>query len=275
MIFSWKIFLEKFIGETPISNYQSYNTSMSRGISDKLFFIDKTNFDGIVDFGCADGLLLSKIHRGKLIGYDLDDEMISIARSNLDKRVILTSNWNEVLNNIQSCKSPLLNLSSVIHEVYSYSSSNEVKRFWEKMVFGGDFKFITIRDMIPSVQMDKSRINDFKEDVKKIRRSEIVTSNKKYLESFENRWGSINTDYRTFLHFLLKYRYVKNWEREVNENYLPLSLETLKSKIPDNYKIVYEDNFIFNPLKDRVKLDFGVDIRYPTHTKMIIKNLKF
>ncbi|MGA1049083.1 MAG: hypothetical protein ACO3UU_13830, partial [Minisyncoccia bacterium] len=43
----------------------------------------------------------------------------------------------------------------------------------------------------------------------------------KSLISFEKVWGSIFKDYRNFIHFLLKYRYTDNWEREVNENYLP------------------------------------------------------
>lgn len=57
--------------------------------------------------------------------------------------------------------SPLLNLSSVIHEVYSYSHSSVIKKFWEKQVFGGSFKYITIRDMIPSVNIHKNEVSKF------------------------------------------------------------------------------------------------------------------
>jgi len=69
----------------------------------------------------------------------------------------------------------------------------------------------------------------------------------------------------------LKYRYTDNWDREVNEDYLPVSLETVKTKIPSNYKIVYEQDF----LKQQVKKDFNVHLTHSTHTKMIIQNKNF
>lgn len=274
-IHNWKLFLEELVGETPISDIQSYIDGMGTTMRDKLFFAENASFDVIVDFGCASGTTLSRISqinpKAKLIGYDLDESMLSKAKSILDKNALLTDNWDEVISEVQKYKSPLLNLSSVIHEVYSYSNSNTIKSFWEKQVFGGDFRFISIRDMIPSSQVDKSEMNDFKDDVRKVRR----LADPKYLQSFEKRWGSINDNYRTFLHYLLKYRYTNNWEREVNENYLPVSLETLKSKIPSTYKIAFEEDFILPFLIKQVKQDFGITINHSTHTKMIIKNIKF
>ena len=70
----------------------------------------------------------------------------------------------------------------------------------------------------------------------------------------------------------MKYRFTDNWDREVNENYLPVSLETIKSKIPNNYKVVFEDDFVLPFLKQQVKKDFNVDLTHSTHTKMIIRN---
>ncbi len=274
-IFNWQLFLEELVGEKPISDIQSYIDGMGMSFSDKMFFIDKVNFDVIVDFGCADGSFLSKVSkanpRAKLIGYDLDQTMLSKAKSVLGNNATLTSNWNEVVSEIQRYKSPLLNLSSVIHEVYSYSNSNTIKFFWEKQVFGGDFKFISIRDMIPSSKIDKNEINEFKEDVKKVRK----ISDQRFLKSFEDKWGSINDNYRTFMHYLLKYKYIENWDREVNENYLPVSLETLKSKIPSSYKVSFEEDFILPFLQRQVTNDFGVSITHSTHTKLVLKNTKF
>lgn len=275
-ILSWQLFLEELVGEKPIADIQSYIDGMGLSMKDKLNFVfDNVNFDVIVDFGCADGSYLANMSRlnpkAKLIGYDLDPTMLSKAKSILGKDAILTDNWDEVRTAVQSYKSPLLNLSSVIHEVYSYSNSNTIKFFWEKQVFGGDFKFISIRDMIPSSVVSKSEMNEFKDEVKKVRR----LSDPKYLKSFEDKWGTINDNYRTFMHYLLKYKYIENWDREVNENYLPVSLETLKSKIPSNYKIAYEDNFVLPYLQSQVNKDFGIHITHPTHTKLIIRNLKF
>lgn len=274
-ILNWVLFLEKLVGELPISNIDTYIQGMSMGIQDKLFFTDIVNFDVIVDFGCADGTFLEKISNInpniKIIGYDLDSTMLEKAKNKLKKDAILTDDWNVVINSIIGYKTPLLNLSSVIHEVYSYSNSNTIKKFWDIQVFGGDFKYICIRDMIPSVEIERNEISHFKDDARMVR----LKSDKKILDSFESKWGSINTNYRTLIHYLLKYKYTENWEREVNENYLPVSLETIKSKIPSNYKLVFEEDFILPHLKDQIKKDFGIKLTHSTHTKMIIKNLKF
>jgi len=274
-ILKWKLFLEELVGEKPISNYDKYIAAMGKTMGDKLFFVSKADFDVIVDFGCADGSFLSKLASAKpgvkLIGYDLDDEMLSKAKSILGEDALLTSNWNDVVLELSKYESPLLNLSSVIHEVYSYSHSSVIKKFWEKQVFGGNFKWITIRDMIPSVNMHKNEIIAFRDDVKKVK--EITDPF--YLKSFEEKWGTIDDNYRTFVHFLLKYRYIDNWDREVNENYLPVSLETVKKKIPTSYQITYEEDFIVPFIQQQVEKDFGIKITHSTHSKLIIKNSNF
>lgn len=150
--------------------------------------------------------------------------------------------------------------------IYSYSHGSLVKKFWEEQIFSDKFKYIIIRDMIPSTEMGKSE--SFKNDVRKIK----LKSNKFYLNSFEKKWGKISDNYKVLTHFLLKYKFTDNWEREVNENYLPISLETLKKKIPNNYSIIYEDSFILPYLKNQVMKDFGIELAHTTHTKMILKN---
>lgn len=272
---NWKLFLEELVGNNPISDLQKYIDGMSLSIKDKLFFVDIVDFDIIVDFGCADGTFLEKIismnPNIKIIGYDLDDSMLKKARIRLGEKAILTNDWNEVIKNLNNFKNPLLNLSSVIHEVYSYSNSRTIKKFWEEQVFGNNFKWITIRDMIPSIELTRNEIYTFREDVKKVR----IKSDRYYLKSFEDKWGSINNNYRAFIHYLLKYKYIDNWDREVNEDYLPVSLETMKTKIPNSYSIVYENDFLLEYMKKEVKKDFGIELTHSTHTKMIIKNNKF
>ena len=274
-VLNWQLFLEKLVGEKPISNLQSYIDGMNYSMKDKLFFTDIIDFDVIVDFGCADGTFLEELSKikpnVKLIGYDLDDEMLSKAKSRLGKKALFTNNWYDAVKYTSSFRNPLLNLSSVIHEVYSYSSPNVISQFWNSQVFGGDFKYITIRDMIPSLEIDKQEINDFKDDVRNVRKK----SDKFYLDSFEKEWGTINDNYRRFVHYLMKYRFTDNWDREVKENYLPVSLETVKSKITNDYKIVYEEDFLLQFLKDQVKKDFNVELTHSTHTKMILKKTKF
>lgn len=268
IITRFELFLEK-VGEIPISNPDNYISAMNKSMPDKLFFLNIINPDVIVDFGCADGTTLLNIKKIKpkitLVGYDLDPIMVQKARNKVPSATI-TSDWNDIKSLICNYDNPVILLSSVIHEVYSYSRSSLIKKFWNEQVFGDLFKYVVIRDMIPTTLMQKEDILKFKEDAKKITK----LSNKKYLNSFENIWGLIDNDYRTLVHWLLKYTYIDNWEREVRENYVPLTLETLKKKIPNNYKITYEKNFVFPPIKERVLKDFGVEIKHSTHTKMII-----
>jgi 23S rRNA U2552 (ribose-2'-O)-methylase RlmE/FtsJ len=274
-ILNWKLFLEELVGEKPIADFDDYIEGMKMSMEDKLFFVNKLDFDVIVDFGCANGTFLSLVQNMKpnvkLIGYDLDDTMLLKAESILGEEALLTSSWQQVVLELSKYEKPLLNLSSVIHEVYSYSHSSVIKKFWEQQVFGDNFKWITIRDMIPSVEIHKGERKSFEEDAKKVR--ELADSY--YLKSFEDKWGSIHNNYRTLVHFLLKYRYTDNWDRELNENYLPVSLETLKKKIPSSYKIVFEEDFIVPFIREKVMEDFGINIKHSTHTKMIIKNDSF
>ena len=274
-ILNWKLFLEELVGDKPIADFDEYIEGMKLSMEDKLFFVNRLDFDVIVDFGCANGTFLSLVQNMKpnvkLIGYDLDDTMLSKAESILGEEALLTSNWNQVVSELSKYKNPLLNLSSVIHEVYSYSHSSVIKKFWEQQVFGGNFKWITIRDMIPSVEIHKGELKSFEDDVKRVK----DLADPYYLKSFEERWEPIENSYRTFVHFLLKYRYIDNWQRELNENYLPVSLETVKKKIPSSYKIISEEDFVVPFIKEKVMEDFGIIIKHSTHTKMIILNNNF
>jgi hypothetical protein len=274
MIINWEKFLET-VGKIPIEDHKSYIDAMALGIIDKMFFVSRIKPDVIVDFGCADGQLLEAVYninpKIRLIGYDISKDMIVKAQNRLGNLATVTDNWDYVMREIKEYHRPTLVLSSVIHEVYSYATTKYVREFWKNKVFGPHFKYVAIRDMIPSVEMERKKISDFQEDVVKVREQSVP----KYLKSFESRWGDIGENYRTFVHYLLKYRYVDNWERENNENYVPISVETLNKKIPSNFKIRYQSSYIYKHLSEVVYEDFGVVIDHPTHLKMILENINF
>lgn len=274
MIINWEKFLET-VGKIPIEDHNTYIDAMALGIIDKMFFVSRIKPDVIVDFGCADGQLLEAVYNInpeiRLIGYDISKDMITRAQNRLGNLATITDNWDYAMREIREYRRPTLVLSSVIHEVYSYATTKYVSDFWKNKVFGPHFKYVAIRDMIPSVEMEKKKISDFQEDVVKVREQSIP----KYLNSFESKWGSIDSSYRTFVHYLLKYRYVDNWERENNENYVPISVETLNKKIPSNFKIRYQSSYVYKHLSEVVYKDFGVVIDHPTHLKMILENTSF
>ena len=109
-----------------------------------------------------------------------------------------------------------LNLSSLIHEVYSYGTPESIRDFWSFVNESG-FGSITIRDMCLDQTAHRPSL---KEDVLKVRR----TLSAHMIEEFEACHGSLSDNYQ-LIHLLMKYRYQANWQRECAENYLPLTLE--------------------------------------------------
>lgn len=250
-----------------IKDYKIYTTRMKKSLLDKIYFVDKIEANIIVDYGCADGTLIhflaTLFPELQFIGFDIDEKMISEARVKCEgmKNCSFTSRWEDIET---YCGHKAIILSSIIHEVYSYGSEKDISIFWDR-VYGGTFKYIAIRDMIPSISMDKrSDINDIKNIMRKARPA--------YVRAFEQVWGSIEQN-KNLIHYLLKYRYTENWDREVRENYMPITREQLIISIPDEYEIMFHEHFVLPYLKDTVFEDFGIVIKDNTHLKMVLKKI--
>jgi hypothetical protein len=272
------------MSEAPaIKNYEAYNQRMDLSMIDKLFFLDKIKTDFVVDFGCAAGTLLKNLNRLapdiRRIGYDTDINMVA---DHSCKESPITTNWNDIAKMLSvgtvthpapnethytSVLEPTLVLSSVIHEVFHYGSKVDIDAFWDK-VFNSGFKYIVIRDMVPSRGIDRASCPN---DVKKIYHKFLGT---KALTDFERIWGSIENN-RNLVHFLLKYRYLEpNWEREVRENYIPIAREDLLAKIPMEYDVVFHEHYVLPYLLQTVKDDTGIELKDPTHLKLILRRNK-
>ena len=249
-----------------ISDLDIYLTRMQRSILDKMFFIDKVfePFRYILDFGCANGELIKAMKPMfpdySYIGYDISHEMIEAARRNVSDAMFY-DNWEQI--DIPSEES-LLNISSTIHEVYSYGSEEDIEIFWNR-VFGSGFRYVTIRDMMfPQSENIPAR----QEQLEAIRNSSYA----EWLESFENVWGKIENQCQ-LVHFLLKYKYTQNWDREVHENYFPVFTEELMKRIPDSYRLVYKDVFTLPYISWQIRKDFGFELTEHTHIKLILERI--
>lgn len=271
------------MSEAPaIKNYEAYNQRMDLSMIDKLFFLDKIQPDFVVDFGCAAGTLLKNLHHFcpnlRKIGFDNDINMVA---DHSCKESPITTNWEEIVQKMKvgtkaygeksvtytDVEAPALILSSVIHEVFHYGSKVDIDAFWDK-VFNSGFKYIVIRDMVPSRGIDRASCPN---DVKKIYHKFLGT---KALTDFERIWGSIENN-RNLVHFLLKYRYLEpNWEREVRENYIPIAREDLLAKIPMEYDVVFHEHYVLPYLLQTVKDDTGIELKDPTHLKLILRRNK-
>ena len=197
-----------------IKNYDVYTARMQKSMYDKMFFVDKIfdkNINTIIDFGCADGELMLHLHTFmpelRFIGYDIDETMLEKAKEKVPFAEFY-SNWSDIKVDPDRT---IVNLSSVIHEVYHYAHDGDIAVFWQRLLEPG-FAYITIRDM-------------FKNDIDlpagdRWRHNVIDAGYGKQLSDFEACWGRIKTT-NAKNHFLLKYKYTENWEREVCENYMP------------------------------------------------------
>ena len=249
---------------TNINDYNVYNLGMKKSIRDKLFWegLIDDHVIGMCDFGCADGQLLKVVHSDfpewELYGVDNDPKMAELAKENNPDVVICSR-----LRDVRSCVGlNILNISSVIHEIYSYCSDEEIDEFWHD-VFSKEFRYIAIRDFMPSHNMNGvTDINDY--------HRLLSTASPQQISDFESVWGSLR-DRKNMIHFLMKYRYTVNWSREVRENYFPITIEDLFAKIPDKYEIVYFNHFILPFTREKIREDFNIELKENTHIKLLLK----
>lgn len=250
---------------TNINDYTIYNLGMKKSIRDKLFWegLIDDHVAGICDFGCADGQLLKMVHADfpewQLYGIDNDPKMVDLAeQTNPGLKCYPSLEDARFIGGINK----ILNVTSVIHEVYSYCSDEEIDQFW-RYLFEMNFRYVAIRDFMPSHNMNGvTDINDY--------HKLLSNASPQQIRDFESVWGSLR-DRKNMIHFLMKYRYTVNWSREVRENYFPITIEDLFSKIPKDYEIVYFNHFILPFTREVVRKDFDIELKENTHIKLLLK----
>ena len=270
-----------------MNDLSGYNERMASSILDKLFFmheIDEKEVDTIVDFGCANAELFKQLpyswtrngktisinfkdpkpNNWKKIGIDNSPEMLEQAILNFPDAEYFCS-----FDRLKIGKNTLLNLSSVIHEIYSYCDLDTIDEFWHN-VFHKNFKYISIRDLMVSEKTNRA-MNTYEKSVLK-RYSKESSQNKKMLDDFRHCYAEVRV--RDMLHFMQKNRYVDNWDRECPENYFPITVEYLLSLIPKNkYQIIYLNTYCLEYVKNRIKEDFDYNVKDSTHIQIILQRI--
>ncbi len=247
-----------------IADFDTYTRGMKRSMEDKLFFLSYLDDIGsFVDFGCADGTLLNYVHE---FNPDLELHGIDASQQMLNRCVHLVPEAQTHISTMPAIKGlnytdSALNLSSVLHELYSYSDQDNIDLFWQCINDNG-YQYVFIRDMCCDAFYESDPAH-----------YKAIVSSKKYekqLEEFQERWGTIKVE-RNLIHFLLKYRYQTNWQRELDEHYLPVTDAGLDRLLCQNgkYRLVYKERYTLPWLKENVKKDFGITLTTPTHMKMI------
>lgn len=248
-----------------LKNIEIYNERMAAGMIDKLWFMNKIECHTIVDFGCADGTLLKCISdmapEMKLIGIDNNAEMRKLAKENVPTATII--DINDLDDSIDYSNSVLV-LSSVIHEIFAYNTIADANILLKKL-FSLNFKYIAIRDMFLSTDMPVVTSSIMQENIKQ-------RANKGYLDHFERIWGPISWR-ENAIHYLLKYRYIENWDREVYENYFSMRFEDIFKNIPNAYKVDYKEHYVLPYIQDVVLNDFNILLTDKTHAKILLRRI--
>jgi SAM-dependent methyltransferase len=249
-----------------IENIKVYNNAMRKSMFDKLFFLaDTEDCHSYLDYGCADGTMLKMlsetIPEAKLFGFDINAKQVGLATKKVPQANISIS-WDSLHISMEPRETAVI-CSSLIHEVYAYGNQESIDTFWWD-ILRNEFQYVVIRDM--SVSENAVRQTDSVTYAKVVGNSDYSK-----LKEFESVYGSIS-DNKNLIHWLLKYRYTDNWNRELHENYLCLSHEKLLTILAHyNYEIISYEHYVLPFLRKEVKNTFKIDLQDNTHIKIILQ----
>lgn len=253
-----------------ITNLDTYNARMASSIEDKMWFWDKVKhtIDCVVDYGCADASLLLRINEEHpyqtLIGYDASDDMLARAKEKTkDTPICFVESIFE-----PKMEKTCLVLSSVVHEIYSYQSKEDAD-FELGMLFDLGAKYIAIRDMgVRDVCYSVETPSEVLDAIYK--RDGLAKVN-----SFERHQECRITNWANCIHYLLKAPYDENWCREVEENYIPFTMNEVLTQYginsPIKYDVVYFEAYTLPYVYERLIRDYNFGLRAPTHYKLLLE----
>lgn len=251
-------------------NYDVYLEKMEKAMKDKLFFLDHidiNSYDYVIDFGCADGELLSRldIPDSRKIGVDSSEEMRKRFKEKLPN-ILLFSNISDLFNffkDIEEDKKILLILSSVLHETFSTLFRFGILGF--SICFANT---VVIRDMIEpelliseNIMISTDLINSIYKD-----------SDPEVAYKWELERGEI-TNLADLSEYLLKMDYVENYDLEIKEHYFWGYVEIYQKLLKDKsllspFKTIYEEDFTIPPMIEKQD-KYGLP-HFRTHKKLIM-----
>lgn len=262
-----------------ITSNEVYLKGMRNTFHDKAWFmpIIPADVEVIIDFGCAGGDFIEYMKKicpqYQYFGIDNNQEFRKICH---EKGITTFKDIDEVKWSIGNLISKsLIVMNSVLHEIYSYEP-NETEAIWKKLYESG-VKYIALRDMYAKgCALFNSKVE--KEIMDVLGKDKCAASNSgsffhinEKFEDFEKHWGKIYDGYM-FTHFLLKYFYDLNWDRELQENYLPFHYRELHTVVRKaGYDITFESFYSLPWLKQKWMSDFDCDTH--PHLACFIRNI--
>jgi hypothetical protein len=224
----------------------------------------------ITDYGCANGVMLKHLSRAVphaiTIGVDRDPEQINASFSepgHIDHLFpdMRGAAWT---SRVAQGKS-LLILSSVLHEVWSECRDAEDVNDWWQCLEQFNFDYIAIRDFGVTEQLHGVLTPG----------PYLSRAFAKYPGLLLDHTGLYGSSYRmaAFAHFLLKYPYADNWERERREDYTKVTVEDLLAltTFSGRYEIIHQQRTVTKHFVERCKADLNIDVNFTTHIELVLK----
>lgn len=246
-----------------ISNYVTYNKGMASSIQDKCWWIQfiPSHVDTIIDYGCATGELFVYIQNHypnrfkNFIGVDNDDTMLKLAKS----RNIAGAKFYKYLELVKvDGKNTILILNSVIHEILTYNGTRCFNQILNCARNKGVYA-VAIRDMFYSGGFNaESATQEF-----------LSRTNKPsswYEHQLHCHWANKS---KMLQEYLLKYRYIENWDREVREHYL-WDWDRMVKRALNGYSVSQDFTFSIPQQKENIKRELAITWEADTHKKMLM-----
>lgn len=244
-----------------IEDESIYLECMSKPLQEKLKIVSyiPEKAKNILDVGCADGAVTIAMANLfpwiKFHGIDLNPRFITSAKKhgvNLNNSSFEQVYLRELLAGKQ--KYDVIIFCSVLHEFFTYGEgiSSVLKALSDAHELLTANGTIIIRDMILSDYTKRANLKN-KDILQKIHSNLAVAP---LLADFEATFGVLDTHHK-INHFLLKYMYENNWERELKENYIPVTFEQYE-KIFDllGMRVQYKESYLIEYLKNLWSKDF-------------------
>lgn len=274
--------------EQKLRDERVYLERMSKTFLDKAFFLKDLpeQVERIVDFGCADGSFLQFIDRVmpgryKLLGVDMNPKF---AKACEQKGYMVLKDLKclaEMLSEAERAKTCVV-LSSVLHEVLSYDADWRKPEFYDLMAVlrSSGFGCVAIRDMSCSVKAQPApSLKEMLLDDQGVQAALARLSDKLMLRGGQLSFPDSTTAalrmlqcadrchfveaHEMLFHFLLKYFYTENWDRESREQYFweQSSLEQMQRHFSerDGWRMRVGETFKIPYLVRKWRDDFDLD----------------
>ncbi|MDR6218657.1 class I SAM-dependent methyltransferase [Deinococcus soli (ex Cha et al. 2016)] len=251
-------------GNEDIADLPGYLRDLRGSLPDKRRVCTLRPGTQYLDYGCADGSLLAELaplHPGAaLCGYDLSPVMVQAARTAHPEVPAHTTFTRAFAHLVPGVRRSVV-LSSVIHEVLSRSTPEQQAAFWVRVSL---FDQVIIRDMAVTGDADGPPDAADAEAVRRV-------ADPRLLAAFEARYGPVTGSRRALAHFMLKARYPQNFEAELDENYLALSVDHLSAHLSGPYETAHRVHRALPFLDEEARRVYGVGYPCATHLELILE----